>query len=309
MQKKVNSGIVNHESVKLASEKEAESGMVLALVLIMMSLAAAIVINSQVASRLMLRRAERQLASARLRVAATDAALGALLALEVEADLNVNHTNEAWSVSGRMVFRDGVEVFTIVLDEQRLFDVNNLSSTFTEDSDRRVPDIIAALLNKRGAADPAMLASCIRDWFLEDVAAGGEAKIMESPAELGRIASGENNPPDVGSLFAVLPYRRSRILPVNVNTAPAEVLAAVIGEAAAEAICGIRDAQPIMSLDMMESIVGAERTRSCRAYLDVKSRFFSVRARAALDGHEAEVYALARRDDEGRLEILRWVFR
>lgn len=281
--------------------------MVLALVLILMSLASAIVIHSQVASRLMLRSAERRLAGAQLRAAATDAALGALLALEVDADLNVNHTNEAWAAPERALFGNGIETITAVFDEQRLFDINNLSATFADETDRRTPDIVAALLEGRGADDPATRASAIREWFVE--AAPGK-RMIESPAELGRIAGIDLDSVGAGSALTVLPYERSRVLPVNVNTAPLEVLAAVMGETAtAEAMCSLRDAQPIMTVGVIEGALGAELFSICRPYLDVKSRFFSVRARAELDGHEQVVFALAHRDDEGRIEILRWVFR
>ncbi len=303
------SGILNHVPAGFASEKgeeSSQSGMVLALVLILMSLAAAIVIHSQVASRLMLRRAQRSLQGAQLRVAATDAALGALLALEIEADLNVNHTNEAWAAPERILFENGIETITAVRDEQRLFDINNLSATFADEADRRTPDIVAALLESRGADDPAAVAAALREWFVE--AAPGK-KMIESPAQLGRIAGLDFDRAGVGSVLTVMPFERSRVLPVNVNTAPRDVLAAVMGETVAEAICGLRDAQPIMTVGVIEGALGAERFSACRPYLDVKSRFFSVRAKAALGGHEDEVFALAHRDDKGRVDILRWIFR
>jgi type II secretory pathway component PulK len=302
--------IVNQIGEIIASEKNSTpacSGMALAAVLIIMALAAAVVIHGQVASKLALRGAERNLENKRLRVAAANAAIGALSALRTDADFNVTHTNETWAAREFVVFSNGIETVAQVMDEQRLFDINNFSSTFADGSDRRVPDIMARLLDQCGAVDPAGTASGIRDWF---VASGKNSGIVESPAAFVRIAGGKVNESCIGSFFTVLPVERSRALPVNVNTVSLEALAAITGDAsAAEAIVAVRNKQPVMSLAELEKILGSDRLASSRAFLDVRSGFFSVRAVAARNGLRQEVFALARRDSQGSVDVLRWVFR
>lgn len=304
--------------------------MALVCVLIMLGLIMGIAVSVQLSSRLSLRHAERELAKARLRAAAFDAAWRSLLALQDTAAPLVTHTNEPWASPAFESLPNGMETLVVIRDEQRLFDVNNLSAAFGDQNERKPVDIAEELFEHCGCPDARDSALKLRSWLhkdgLEERSAAfpsarpkaqssetpDNERIVESTAELFRILDFEADHDSVMSVMNVLPVRRTRPLPVNINTATPDVLRAVMGErdtAAADAICRLRNFHPLLSLDQVSNLVGAARFQACRQYLDVRSVFFSVRARAEKGRLSAEIFGLARRTDEGDIEILRWMIR
>ena len=309
------------------SAETGSPGMVLASILILLGLIIGITISSQVASHLALRHAERRLSRAELRAAAFEAAWNSLQALPDAAALHANHTNEPWARPVIESLPNGIETLVVIRDEQRLFDINNLSATFGDEAARKPFDIMTELLARAGGQNADGQAVKLRAWFLlEGEPASPRAgplsapqaqasvsphpgRIMESPAELARILGAGPDRPAILSLVSVLPMARTRPLPVNVNTAGPEVLEAVIGahdDAAARALCRARDAHPILSMSQVSDLLGPDRIRACRDYLDVKTSFFSMHARAERNGQAVDIFGLAHRTDEGDIEILRW---
>jgi type II secretory pathway component PulK len=133
---------------------------------------------------------------------------------------------------------------------------------------------------------------------------------MESPAEMNGVLNATRKewraaPPGL----TVLPDRVGQIVPINVNTADREVLRAVLGagrSVLAEEICRRRDAYPVTDLNQ---VLDAKTLVALRPYLDTRSRYFSLAAQAARNGREETIYALVRRDNQGEVKILRWVYR
>lgn len=300
--------------------------MVLVLVLILLGLITALVIQAQTSARVALRDAEHKAARTRLRAAAADAAWGALTSLAADEDLQTDHTNEPWAAPVARTLPGGVETTVQVMDENRWFDVNSLAARLPENAPRKPAAIVADLLTLARQPDPALAAQALQDWVDPDHAGLREADyyrkqdppltiadaLMECPQELGAVlalaGAGGGSAPGL----TVLPDRAARIMPVNVNTAGREALMAILGpeyRSAAYSICGLREAGPLTSLAALNRLLKTGAENPWAKYFAVKSSFFSVTARAAQDNWSQEVYALAARDAQGNVEILRWVCR
>ncbi len=95
------------------------------------------------------------------------------------------------------------------------------------------------------------------------------------------------------------------------NTASPTVLVGVLGlhdEVRAYQIVARRDVRPFASMEGLYAFFSEEEQRQIRQYLDVKSDYFRITARAYRDRRAVEVHALARRDLDGETEVVQWLF-
>ena len=77
---------------------------------------------------------------------------------------------------------------------------------------------------------------------------------------------------------------------------------------AADELIGLRAQGPLLSLDALADQVEDQVLDEVRPYLDVKSTFFRLEARAYAEGHAADLRVLARRGFDGNIEVLQWAF-
>lgn len=298
--------------------------MILVTVLIFMAVILAFVIQAQVVARMALRFEDRQSLRAQLRVAATEAAWNALRVLAEDDNLQVDHTNEPWAAWQTNCLPNAVETAALITDENRYFNVNNLAAIPSNTTARLPVAIVRDMFAANEWVDPAGETQTLKDWMDRDAEGAREAgyyhqahlpleppnALMESPAELDGVLNATRMerrmaPP----ALTVLPDRVQRIVPVNVNTAGRDVLQAVLGagrSALTDKICRWRDAHPVAVLDQ---VLDAKTLDALAPYLNTRSRYFSLAAQAARNGRQEAVYALVRRDDQGEIEILRWVYR
>lgn len=318
----------------------ADQGMILVMVLMLLGLITALVIQAQVAARMMLRAEERQSLQVQLRAAALDAAWGALRLLADDADLQVDHTNEPWAEPLDQLLPNGIETTVQIVDENRFFDINNLwrlerhVSARVSGKTMRIPlDIVRDLLASSRRPDPSDQAQALKDWIDPDHEGLREASyyqglnppvdiadaLMESPQELAGVLALPRMGGDVPQGFTVLPDRSTRIVPINgalsainLNTADRTVIAAVLGRQDAHRVddlCRFRDAGPLSSLLPLNRLINAGGQNAWAPYVDVKSSFFSVIACATKEGRSEQMYGLVYRDPQGHIDILRWVRR
>lgn len=332
---------MNGDTRQYRSFRAGERGVILAWVLILLGLITVLALQAQWTARMTLRTGERKVLRNQLRAAATDAAWGALIRLADDADLRVDHTNEPWAVPEEIQLPNGIDVRVRIEDENRRFDVNSLSVAGTGKAARRPLDMVADLLALSGQPNALVQAQVLRDWIDADHAGLREADyyrnlvppvtiadtLMESPRELVEVlALLESFNGEVPAGLMVMPAHSSnrgnktaavsdpdrRIMPVNLNTADRDVIMAVLGPdhaAAAEILCGIRDAGPLASLTVLDRVLKTSPDTPWNHYLDVKSSCFSVIASAAKDGNEETVHALVHRDPQGQVDVIRWVCR
>ena len=298
--------------------------MILVVVLLFMAIILTLVIQAQVVARMALRFEDRQSLRAQLRVAAAEAAWNALRVLAADDNLLVDHTNEPWAAWQTNCLPNTVETKALITDENRYFNVNNLATIPSNAAVRLPTAIVQDMFTANDWPDPVGETQALKDWVKR--ASGGtrgagyyhQAHLslvppnapMESFAELDAVLNATRTerraPP---SALTVLPDRMDRIVPINVNTAGREVLQAVLGadrSVLVEEICRQRDAYPVTDLS---EVVDAKTMVALRPYLATRSRYFSLTAQAARDGQQEAIYALVRRNDQGEIEILRWVYR
>lgn len=295
------------------------------MVLILTGLITAMVIQAQFSAHMTLRYENSKVVQSQLRTAAGDAAWQALHMLANDSNLLVDHTNEPWAVSMDSVLSNGISTTVRVIDENRFFDVNNVSSISQSQSARPPIAIIEEILVFAEQPDPHFAAEILKDWIDTDREGPREAHYyrnrdaffeianapMESPQELLAILSPGDSENRLLQYLAVIPRRRTGIVPVDVNTAGRDVLTAIYGPnqaLTAESICRRRDAHPFsLQVELMQ-LMNANTFKQVKNYLDTRSTFFSVCAEATNGSRAERIYCLVSRDAQGRIDILRWVF-
>jgi type II secretory pathway component PulK len=300
--------------------------MVLVLVLILLGLITGLVIQAQMVARMALRSEEVKASRSLLRAAATDAAWDALTTLAADKDLQVDHTNEPWAKPMERLLSNGIATSARVIDENRWFDVNSLSTRLDEKVKRQPVDVVGDLLALAQQGDPAVQALILKDWIDQDHAGLREADyyrslnppvtiadaFMESPQELAGVLALAGSGGKASAGLVALPDRAARIMPINLNTAGRDVIMAVLGpqnRSAADSLCKLRDATPLMSMAMLSRLLKTGTDNPWSRYFAVNSAFYTVTASATKDSGSVEVYALAARDAQGNVEILRWLCR
>ncbi len=282
-------------------------GMVLPLVLVIVGALALLVYHLQVSAQVSNSRANQNLDRARLRIAAREAVWLALKNLAADPDNAVDHTNETWAAGLNMNYPDAIAVQVKVEDEERRLNLNNLAVPALPEnrsSFQAISDALAGL----GRNDADALTRSLKNRL---ALSGGSAH--ESLSELKRLLGAESKAWQNGALnFTVLPTSPARATTINVNTAPIEILEAVLGpgwKAAARAINDLRQERPLASLGPLSAALGPGAQEKVRLLFDVQSRYFSISARSSRNGQFEDVYALAERDDHGTVRVIRWVER
>lgn len=320
-------------------EFPAREGGVLIMVLILLALISALVIQAQVTARAALLREQRAVLQARLRQAATGAAFSALRRIADDEDLQVDHTNEPWATPREEADPSGIVTRTTVIDEDRTFDVNNLVLTAPVQGARAVSDIVMDILTLCGDFAPVARTDALIDWMDGDNDGYAEAdayaeltppyappnRNLETWGEVlwvrgfdrayfvphARYSAREVFNANAADCLTVLPGQRGAPLPVNINTAPRGVLLGVLGLDAEDAVAAVlvrRTSDPFRSLDPLLFALKPEVADSVRPYLDVRSHVFRVEAQAYAEGESHRLWARARRDTKGNVQVFEWVF-
>ena len=258
------------------------------------------------------------------RVAAAEAAWNALRVLAADDNLQVDHTNEPWAAWQTNRLPNTIETVAVITDQNRYFNINNLAATPSNVAVRLPVSIVRDMFTANDWPDPAGETQALKDWMDSDSEGTREAGYyhqahlpleppnapMESPAELAGVLNATRvERREAPPALTILPNQAGQIEPVNVNTAGREVLRAVLGAGRSrltEEICRRRDAYPVTALNQ---VMDAQTLGALLPYLNTRSRYFSVAAQAAKSGQQETICALVRRDDQGEIEILRWVYR
>lgn len=300
-----------------------ESGIILAVVLIMLGIIVALVIQAQILSRSYLNLEASRLIKTQLRETAGDGAWQALNTLAADEMLLIDHTNEAWAAPIFLHLPNGIDAEINVVDENRFLDANMLAFSSPSEQWRPAAAIIRDLLAGAKFSNPEMRTEIIRDWVDQNQEGVYEKAYylrrqelffpedlpMESTEELLWLLDATTNASSPAAQLTVLPSQERSIVPLNVNTADRRTLLAVFGEnnsATVERIIRGRDAAPILNLTQ---VLDPVTMRKYSSYLTVRSSFFSVYAMAEKGLLTAEIYCLAKRDSAGNVRIIRWVER
>jgi general secretion pathway protein K len=229
----------------------------------------------------------------------------------------IDHLGEPWALTLPPIPLENGEVRGAIVDAQGRLNVNALGATDASAEVERAR--LARLVAQRGMP-PAVLAA-MADWIDADgvaEASGGEdAFYLAQPvprlaanapilrvAELGAVKGVTPR-----MLAAVLPYLSALPsgTPVNVNTAPREVLAAIVGNAGTEsleALLADRARKPFTTIAEFRARLPDGSALASDVALSVKSNYFYVTIEARQGATRAHARALLRRGGGGKPAII-----
>jgi len=302
------------------------------MVLVILAAATGMVIKIQYNARSALARADRGFQEGRLRVAAADMARNLLQVLADDEDLLVDHWSEDWAAEFELEYPDGVTARGRIMDEQRLFDMNNLTAVRPEKAGETAERVVGEIMRECALRDTELGLDALMDWVDEDGEGQFESRyysqkdvvykcpdsFMLGLNELEHIAGWSRNmfkqkaedaETALKDCLTALPVGRREPLRVNVNTAPPVVLQSILGGGNAqlvELLVSMRRDSPLRSVSIIESVVGSRRMSILEPFLDVKSRFFRINVECALNGQRERLDVLAERLADGEMQVMRW---
>lgn len=318
--------------------KASASGMVLIMVLIVLSLIAALVLEAQVNARTVLRRERAALVRVQIEQAVTDAARQALARLADDEDLTVDWLDEEWAATEEFLDPAGVSVRVSVTDENRCFNLNNLAVPLPARDARPASEILMDTLTLCGDFAPVERADALADWVDANTDGFAETPYYAGLKPPYRAANGplrtwadllwvrgfsraffnrhdrhsalDTFNADFIDCLTVAPTPKTQPMPVNLNTAREEVLLGILGvgqDQLVRAILTLRAQAPIRNIQTMLFAAGADVANTVLPYLSVTSTHFTIEAQAYLEGRTGHLRVLARRDSSGNVQVLQWV--
>jgi general secretion pathway protein K len=297
--------------------RAAQRGVAVVLAMLVVALAASTATYMLWAESLWLRQVENLVARAQADSVARAATQWAT-AILAEDDATVDHLNETWAGRLPAIPAEGATLSGAIADEQAKFNVNNLVRGAAPS-----PSDVAVLQRLLGLVGlPATLADAIVDWIDPDdaVTQGGGAEDLDYLAREPAYRAPNRALADVGELARVkgmTPEALARLAPhltalpdetpVNVNTASATVLLAMVPAlSAAEAarLVEERGRTPFLGLEDFQRVLPPTASAQIDGPIDVKSRYFSVEATVRFGRVTAGYRALIERGERGRSVII-----
>ena len=295
----------------------AQRGIAVVVAILVVALAASTATYMLWSSSLWLRQVENLGDRAQADAVARGAAQWAA-AILAEDDRSVDHLGEPWARRIPALPAEGVELAGAIADEQAKLNVNNL----VRGGGASPVDVAVfqRLLASLGLA-PA-LTDAIVDWLDPDdeVTRPGGAEDLHylalpvpyraanrRIADLGELAHVRGI--DAATLARLAPYVTAlpEDTPVNVNTAPALVLQALVSTLTpedAKRVIEIRGRTPYRSRDDFVRALPTPPRSPIDALIDVKSRFFSADATVRVGRVATGYRALLDRGERGRPVLL-----
>jgi general secretion pathway protein K len=229
----------------------------------------------------------------------------------------IDHLGELWARRLPPVPAEKAQVAGTMSDEQAKFNVNNLA----REGGVAPPDLIAFQRLLAALGLPAGLAEAVVDWLDPDSEVtqpnGAEDPYylaLEVPyrtagrrvVDLGELVRVRGFDADIVARLAPFVTALPEPTLVNVNTAPAEVLQALVpglGKEEVARVLQLRKTKPFQSREEFLRALSRPSSESIVALLDVKSRYFAAETTVRLDRVVVAYRALFQRR-EGRFPVL-----
>jgi general secretion pathway protein K len=234
-------------------------------------------------------------------------------AILAEDDPAIDHLGELWARRIPAFAAEAAQLAGTITDEQSKFNVNNLA----REGGATPQDLVAFQRLLMAVGLPPGLAEAVVDWLDDDdeVMAPNGAEdphylALDPPyraanrrvidvAELARVKGF-----DAGVVARLAPFVTAlpEETPVNVNTAPAQVLQALVpGLSAADAtrLVDLRAKRPFVNRDDFMKALPQRPSAPIDAQIDVRSRFFGAETTVRLGRVFAAYRALLRRSERG----------
>jgi general secretion pathway protein K len=234
-------------------------------------------------------------------------------AILAEDDPAIDHLGELWARRIPAFAAEAAQLAGTITDEQSKFNVNNLA----REGGATPQDLVAFQRLLMAVGLPPGLAEAVVDWLDDDdeVMAPNGAEdphylALDPPyraanrrvidvAELARVKGF-----DAGVVARLAPFVTAlpEETPVNINTAPAQVLQALVpGLSAADAtrLVDLRAKRPFVSRDDFLKALPQRPSAPIDVQIDVRSRFFGAETTVRLGRVFAAYRALLRRSERG----------
>lgn len=251
--------------------------------------------------------------------------------LDDDEDNDRDHLGEPWAQTLFPIDADGGVVSGRILDQQGLFNLNNLVRGNGEPDELAQAHFLRLLELVDGIENPEALSQAVADWLDSDQDAnglGGREDVdyavldpayrtrggeMVSPSEL-LLVEGITHEDwlRLKPLVTTLPKREGQPSRVNVNTAPAEVIAAMTGLELDEAASIVSDVEtdPFEDVDAFKervetNVAGGEETGPDFGRFDTRSHFFLVESRSRFSDVALGMSHLIERTDNGTRVLAR----
>jgi general secretion pathway protein K len=295
-----------------------QRGVAVVLALLVVALAASTATSLLWAESLWLRQVENLTARAQADSVARAATQWAA-AIVAADDPAVDHLAETWSQRLPPIPAEGATLTGAIADEQAKFNVNNLVRGAAP-SPADVA-LLQRLLDRLGL--PAALADAIVDWIdpddavtqpagAEDLDYLGREPAYRAPnralADIGELARVKGMTPEALARLAPHLTALPEETAVNVNTASATVLAALVpglSPADAARLIERRASTPFRTAeDFARALPGTASAAGPSGPIDVKSRFFSAEATVRVGRVAAGYRALIERGERGQSVIV-----
>jgi len=315
-----------------------QDGSILMIVLVLLGIITAASLHAIVTSRAALKLSSAQLDHGLLRLTAIDTARAAMQQLADDPDMDIDHLGESWASTQEYVDPSGTTRMIRITDANRCFDLNNLAVAMT---DQPLPpsEVLANIMVHSGEFRPGQRIEALRDFVDADQAGPRESffyqqqtppsicpnRILYSWHDLFQVDGWDTSlfepKPTLqrGSLFdhelanavTIIAAPRSRIIPVNINTADPGTLQGLFGigrEGVVEHIIARRINSPYRTTAFLTDLLGNTEFANASPYLDVKSNFFHIQATAYHEGRSARLHLLAQRQHDGSVQALQAMF-
>jgi general secretion pathway protein K len=294
--------------------RAAQRGVAVVLAMLVVALAASTATYMLWAESLWLRQVENLVARAQADSVARAATQWAT-AILAEDDATVDHLDETWARRLPALPAEGATLTGAIADEQAKFNVNNLVRGAAPS-----PTDVAVLLGLVGL--PATLADAIVDWIDPDdaVTQGGGAEDLDylarepayrapnrALADVGELARVKGMTPDALARLAPHLTALPDETPVNVNTASATVLLAMVPALSATEAARLveeRGRAPFRGREDFERALPPAASAQIDGPIDIKSRYFSAEATVRVGRVTAGYRALIERGERGRSVII-----
>ncbi len=226
-----------------------------------------------------------------------------------EGDTSCDHLDEPWAKAILSLPVDGAQLSGTVSDQQGLFNLNNLGRD--GDAGKADRETFRRLLESLKL--PPDLSAAVADWVDADREAGmpGGAEDSEYLRQDPPYLSANRPLDTVDALYRIKGFTPEMVgrlrpfvtalpvpTPINVNTAPAEVLAAAIDGLSLEQareVAREREEQYFAELGEFRALLSKMGVVLNNPNLDVKSRYFQIRGQVAHGRGKAYFEALIER--------------
>ena len=312
-------------------------GSILILVLVFVVFLAALVFRSQAMATARQTSNMTDLDLVRLRGAMNDGVQQGRKLLEQDVSLSVDDPREPWNQPLNLSDPSGVETRVVIRVLNDRFDLNNLFIEVPDITVGPLKDVAINLFSEIGDFAPEERVEALIDWIDPDDSGFYERSHYQTREPFYEPANyWLNSWSDVLQVegfdqeyflrharktsgiftagfqetFVIIPDKRARPIPVNINFADRGVLLGLFEQteqSTVEAILAYRKENVIVDLNIFLLRLDEDKAKALGQVLSTSSSYFSIESGSYFNKVSARTRAIVRRAANGKTEVIKWV--